>query len=220
MSLRPYINYIQPQMGVDCCTASATLLAVEIMMSTKGITLNFSRLFLYYMTRKLQGRLGKKGAELKTTLEALMQYGVPPERHWPFAVSRVETVPHPPAFTEAAHYRLLTYKWVLPDEFKEYLTKNIPIIVGLRTGKLFWNLSGEFCNHQYKPINNTDNPESIGHAVTIIGYDDTLYGGSWIIANSTGPKWGYQGYAVIPYSCNIDIGESYVITDFSNKFVG
>jgi len=221
VSLRRYINYIQPQQNIDCCTACATLLAAEIIMATTGNRMNFSRLYLYYMTRKMQDRLGLKGVDLKETLNTLMRYGVPPERYWPFSFNRVNREPHLEATEAAAYYRLLSYKEVIPSEYKEYLNQGIPVIIGLRTGKLFWEIKGSLDEQTYMPINRLDNrQQSNGHAVTIIGYDDNIRGGSWIIANSSGPSWGYQGYAAIPYICNIDIGESYVITNFAGINAG
>jgi len=86
------------------------------------------------------------------------------------------------------------------------------------TGTKFWSLTGPLEEQKYCPVNNTDNRLSKGHAVVIIGYDDSL--NSWIIANSLGPKWGDRGLGAIPYDCNKDIGESYVITSFAGISLG
>lgn len=213
--LRQQINYIQPQGSIPCCTACSTLLAAEMIMSEAGHKLNFSRLYLYYMTRKLQCRLGEKGAELRTTMEALSTYGVPPERYWPFHFARVDREPHLEALNNAANYRLQEYKEIAPENYKFYLDIGVPVVIGIRTGRMFWKMVGELSEQVYKPVNDVDNFRSNGHAATIVGYDDNLNGGSWIIANSLGPKWGFQGYGAIPYSCNVDIGEAYIITKFA-----
>ena len=189
-------------------------------MAIHNQRINFSRLYLYYMTRKLQNRLGEHGAELKETLNALTMYGVATNSVWPFSYNRVEKEPSVQAIQDAARYKLHSFAWADSSEFKKYITKHIPIIIGMRTGRMFWKLKGQLYEHAYVPINNTDNREYKGHAVVIVGYDDTLNSGSWIIANSTGPKWGFQGYAAIPYSCNVDIGESYIITDFAGIIAG
>lgn len=217
ISLRSYIRYIRPQENIACCTACATLLAAEIYMAQSNTSMYLSRLYLYYMTRKLQGRLNQHGAELKSTMEALSLYGSPPEKFWPFQPAHADKEPHIYAAQEAMQYRIQSYMEVSPDSYKTHLNNNTPIIIGIRTGRLFWRLSGELSSHRYKPTNHIDNLPSFGHAVTIIGYDDDLNGGSWIIANSVGPQWGFQGYGAIPYACNIDIGESYIITKFAGK---
>lgn len=220
VSLRRHINYLQPQENIGCCTACATLLAAEITMASVGNVMNFSRLFLYYMTQKEHNRLGMKGAELRDALDTLMKYGAPPERYWPFTFSRANREPLQQAIEQANNYRLQSYEQVSPVNYKEYLNNGIPIIVGMRTGKLFWNLEGPLQEQEYKPINGRDNRLTRGHAITIIGYDDNINGGSWIIANSLGPRWGFQGYAAIPYICDVDIGESYIITNFAGISAG
>ena len=212
ISLRKYIDYVQPQENVGCCTACAVLLAAEIIMAIAGSQIKFSRLYLYYMTRKAQNRLGQPGAELKETLNALIEHGVPLDKSWPFTLHRVDTIPTQAAKEEATLYKHFSYQILTPDDYKNYLNLGIPIIIGIKTGKLFWELSGELNEQSYKPINNKDNRESNGHAMTIIGYDDTLNGGSWIVANSLGLRWGSQGFGAIPYICNNDICESYAIT--------
>ncbi|MGQ9810626.1 MAG: C1 family peptidase, partial [bacterium] len=52
-----------------------------------------------------------------------------------------------------------------------------------------------------------DNCTEVNHAVTLVGWDDTLCGGVWIVKNSWGPDWGMGGYAYIRYrSCRIGYG--------------
>lgn len=38
-----------------------------------------------------------------------------------------------------------------------------------------------------------------GHAQCVVGYDDTKYGGSFLIMNSWGPEWGNNGFAWVRY---------------------
>lgn len=213
-SLKKYISYLPSQERTDCCTAMATLLAVEIIMAQSDNTIRFSRLFLYYMTRKLQGRIGQRGAELGMTLHALTVHGVSTEAKWPFSYSRINMEPNVLAIEDASKYKLKSYRIVEYSEFKKHLLNGTPIIVGMFTGRQFWKISGSIELQNYMPINDTTNRPSKGHAITIIGYDDELNGGSWIIGNSLGLAWGDKGYGAIPYSCNADFGESYIIEDF------
>ena len=218
--LRKYIDYIQPQRNIECCTACATLLAAEITMAVAGRRLRFSRLYLYYMTRSMQNTLGIKGAKLKSTLDALSKYGVALEKNWGFMIHKENIEPPKQVIEEAIRHRLESYKEISHHQYKEYLDQYIPIIVGIQTGKLFWELAGPLEEQQYKPINGSDNKQTTGHAITIVGYNNEINGGSWIIANSLGPKWGHKGYAAIPYTCNQDIGESYIINSFAGISAG
>jgi C1A family cysteine protease len=124
------------------------------------------------------------------------------------------------AVLEAVNYTAHSYNSTTLLNFKHYLSNNIPIIIGMHTGKLFWNLRGPMSTQMYKPINDMDNRLAQGHALTLIGYDDNLNGGSWIAANSLGYHWGDHGLAAIPYACNDEIGEAYVITNFAGFDAG
>lgn len=184
-------------------------------MANEGKIVKLSRLFTYYMARKLQNRLRMNGAELKTTLDSMILYGISRDIYWPFHFNRVNKEPSINAINDAANFRISSFELVNHEKFKEYLHRNIPIILGLHTGKMFWKLNGELSRQIYKPINNVDNRNFRGHAVTVIGYDDDILGGSWIIANSLGLAWGDHGIGILPYECYIDIGESYAITKFT-----
>ena len=69
--------------------------------------------------------------------------------------------------------------------------------------------------------NNTNNPNGgYNHFVLIVGYDDTL--GAWIIKNSWGTDWGYNGFGYIAYgaACTDTYGQGGVygtIPDFWTK---
>lgn len=184
-------------------------------MSSVGRAERFSRLYVYYMSRKLQDRVGQNGVGLADALAAMQQYGVATDKTWPFHINRVNTIPNSEAITEASQYKLGSYKWASVDLFKDYLNQEIPIIIGLHMGRMLWKLKGSLSEQIYKPINISDNRKYRDHAVTIIGFDDTILGGSWIIANSFGLTWGDHGIGILPYECNCDIGESYVITEFA-----
>jgi len=185
-------------------------------MSIENRERYFSRLYLYYMTRYSNNRINEHGAKLKDTLETLIKFGVAEEHSWPYVPENVNTDPGRQAIEEGVYYKLQSYKPVSVEKFKDYLNKGIPIIIGIKTGELFWSINGTFDEHSYKPVNGTDNKQTQGHALTIIGYNDKIKNGIWIVANSLGPKWGYQGLGAFPYECNIDIGEAYII----NKFAG
>lgn len=212
-SLREYIRYMPSQGNVACCTSNSVLLAFEIMAAIKGLKITTSRLFLYYMTRLHADTLFSKGARLADTLDAFVKYGVAPEESWPFTDRRVNMIPHTQSMQLAVYNRISSYRSINLFEYKEYIDSGKPIIIGLITGCKFWSLFGDMSTHRYEPINGTSNIISRGHALTIVGYDNNLNGGSWIVANSLGTNWGDQGFSAIPYDCSIDIGEAYILDD-------
>ena len=219
-SLQPYITYLPSQERVDCCTASASLIAAEVICNMGRKPRTFSRLYTYYMTRKLQDRQGLRGADLETTFKSLSIYGAASERLWSFSNHRVDVEPQMPVIEDAVHYKLESYESIAHSQFREALNNGIPIVFGMFTGRKFWKLNSTLETQDYEPVNETSNRPSKGHAVTCIGYNDSINGGSWIIANSMGPKWGDRGYGAIPYSCNVDIAEAFIITRFAGITAG
>ena len=67
-----------------------------------------------------------------------------------------------------------------------------------------------------------DLPEGMGHAVTIVGWDDEFTAndflgnkavGAWIIKNSWGPNWGYDGFGYLSYQQPISFGYTFIFND-------
>lgn len=213
-----YIKYLPSQENIDCCASSATLLAAEILMSMNGVHLHLSRLFPYYMARRLQGRIGQRGTELKAVLESLVIHGVCLDQQWPLRHSLINREPSVQAQEQAKLYRVNSFQHVPVQDISDKISQNIPVVVGLRTGRQFWKMSGNFDQQIYSPVNDTDNRYSHSHAVTIVR--DLVDRDSWIVANSRGLRWGNRGLGILPYSCSVDIGESYSITEFAGFQTG
>jgi len=71
---------------------------------------------------------------------------------------------------------------------KKMLIENGPLTVGVYTG-WSWDSEGVLqCN---------DNSQWFNHGMILVGYNDT--GQYWILKNSWGNNWGYNGYAYIKY---------------------
>ena len=67
-----------------------------------------------------------------------------------------------------------------------------------------------------------DLPNGEGHAVTIVGWDDEFTTtdflgnkavGAWIIKNSWGPNWGYDGFGYLSYQQPIRFGYTFIFDD-------
>lgn len=210
------VRIIQSQSTIQCCSPFAILTAVEAIGAMNGKNWNFSRLFLYYNSRKLQGRIGQHGVNLIFTLKALEDLGCCDEYHWPFMHHRENKEPTNSAYRNAETFRPLKYKSLSNLDFKYYIDNNIPVVVSVRLGFQFLNLKGNLYSQVYSPVDDSSNTFIGNHAIAIVGYNDTICGGSWIIANSKGLMWGDHGFGIIPYSCSKDILEAYSIESFSN----
>ena len=134
--LRPWCSPIEDQRTIGSCTAQAGVGIVEYYQRRAfGKHLDGSRLFVYKATRNLLGLTGDTGAWLRSAMGALCTFGVPPEKYWPYDVSKYDV--EPPAFVYALgqayqaekFYRLDaggTDPRTLLDDIKKHLTAGIP----------------------------------------------------------------------------------------------
>ena len=85
------------------------------------------------------------------------------------------------------------------DSIKSNLLRGTPCIlnVAIKGGEK-WGLKYE--NKELaKGIRNNNKPSRVGHSMVIIAYDDNKFGGSFLVMNSYGVKWGVDGKIWIRY---------------------
>ena len=77
---------------------------------------------------------------------------------------------------------------------KKSIAEGKPVIIGMNTPDSFHRAKGVW--------NPTESPYTAhgGHALCVVGYDDTRYGGAFEVQNSWGMDWGNNGYRWIPYA--------------------
>lgn len=76
---------------------------------------------------------------------------------------------------------------------KKAIAEGFPVVIGMRVPSSF-SLAREFWQPREKY-----SEEFPGHALTLIGYDDSKYGGAFEVLNSWGHDWGNEGFMWIPY---------------------
>lgn len=100
----------------------------------------------------------------------------------------------------------IAYDW---DPYNYPLSQDIVNKVKTEIGKYSYPVVAGFTNYSSSTLYNVGSSGiwyprytkgSGGHAMTIVGYDDTFNGGSFRIVNSWGRDWGDDGYAWIRYS--------------------
>jgi hypothetical protein len=96
------------------------------------------------------------------------------------------------------HYYTLNDKSDLINTLKYSLYNKQPIAVGMNVTKSFATGSGMQYGGKWSP----SAYEQIegGHAMCIVGYDDTKYGGSFELMNSYGTEFGDNGFVWISYA--------------------
>ncbi len=215
VDLRAWCSPVENQGSLGSCTANAGVGTVEYFERRAfGKHIDASRLFLYKATRNILHWTGDTGAFLRTTMGALVLFGVPPEEYWPYVIADFDKEPSAFCYAFAQSYQAITYyrldppatpKNVLLGRIKLYLSAGFPLMFGFtvyesisqaaKTGKIPYPTAGE------KILG--------GHAVVAVGYDDKMKikntnpgavetGGALLIRNSWGTEWGSEGYGWLP----------------------
>ena len=81
-----------------------------------GKHLDASRRFLYKVTRALGQFEGDSGAFLRTTIGAMVLFGVPPENYWPYSVDEFDEEPPPFCYGFAQNYQAAKYYRLDPPD--------------------------------------------------------------------------------------------------------
>lgn len=206
VSNRKWCSPIADQGTLGSCTAHAgTNLAEYCENRLYGSFVEGSRLFLYKVTRKLMGLSGDSGADMRSTMKAMAMFGLPAEGYWPYRVARYET--EPPAFVYAMGQAYKSVEYLRLDTADNMPAATLGSLKSvLATG---WAaMLGFTC---YSSLGNgPDIPwpgprERVigGHAIMIVGYDDTRKigkeTGALEIDNSWSVKWGDKGFGWLPY---------------------
>jgi C1A family cysteine protease len=200
-----------------CTAATASALIGFFEKKTLGRDVSPSIMFLYKIERNLLGQSGDTGAFLRTAMQALRAFGVPPETAWPYAPELLDIEPAPFHYAYAANYKATHYFRLdddgttpepLLERVKSSLAGSIPAMFGLA---LYTSLGtagpGEI------PLPGRFDAQTALHALVAVGYDDAktiarfdpLTGaaqvstGALCVRNSWGAEWGEGGYGWLPY---------------------
>lgn len=213
--LRGAFSPVEDQGQLGSCTANAAAGLLEYFeRHTGGKYTDASRLFLYKVERNLLGWTGDTGAFLRTAMEALVMFGAPPEKYWPYdgrpAASNTRFDVEPPAFCYAlgANFQALKYFRLDPPattpaqrlaNIKSYLAQGFPSMFGFPVYSEYDHpLPGGLIAYPGP----TSRPRG-GHANVAAGYDDTKRigndTGALLVRNSWGTGWGLSGYGWMSY---------------------
>jgi len=217
VDLREWCSPIENQGGLGSCTAHAGAGLIEYYeRKSFGRHSEASRLFLYKTTRNLMKSKGDTGAFLRSTIGAMVLFGVPPEDYWPYTDSEDKFDTEPPAFCYAfaQNFQALTYfrhdpRGVICEAIlarvKTYLAQGHPAVFGFTV----YNSMDQADATGRIPFPSAKEKILGGHAILTVGYDDKMtiknrFGGqattgALLIRNSWGPEWGENGYGWLPY---------------------
>lgn len=215
VDFRQWCSPVENQGGIGSCTAHAVAAAVEYFENkTAGKFINASRLFLYKTTRNLMHLKGDTGATLRSSLGALVLFGMPPEEYWPYMEKDFDVEPDPFNYAFGQSYRCINYfrhdpsdlptKKIL-ESIKKYLAAGIPSVFGFTV----YNEIRQAAETGQVPYPGPGEKLMGGHALIAVGYDDRMEisnkvtgvttTGALLFQNSWGKEWGENGFGWLPY---------------------
>jgi C1A family cysteine protease len=211
VDLRQWCSPIEDQGDLGSCTANAGVGVLEYFQRRAyGKYLDASRLFLYKVTRNLLGITGDEGAELRTTMKAMVLFGVPPENFWPYDIDIFDEEPQAFCYAFAQSYKTTKYYRLDPPgqgtdktlaAVKQSLAAGLPPMFGFT---VYSSIPPEGDGRGEIPFPGRGDVVEGGHAIVAVGFDDNkkVAGdtGALLIRNSWGTGWGDRGYGWLPYS--------------------
>jgi C1A family cysteine protease len=190
---------VEDQGYLGSCVANSSTSAMEALLKKLNRPLlNFSRLFVYYYTRKIDGvpPADDAGCTIRSAMKCLAYFGVCEENVWPYEEQRFSIAPSYSAIKDAKKHQILKY----------FRCPNLTAIKGSMA--LGYTAVGGFSVPESMMSDETSKTGIVkyplptegftgGHAVHFVGYNDSTsmlkFQNSW----STG--WGDGGFGYLPY---------------------
>src|SRR4030042_5633983 len=110
IDLRKWCSPIEDQGNLGSCTANAGVGLIEYFENKAfGKYLDGSRLFLYKVSRNLLQKKGDYGAYIRTTMMAMVLFGVPPEKYLSYDIEKFDEEPDSFCYAFAQNYQAAQY---------------------------------------------------------------------------------------------------------------
>ncbi len=200
---------ILDQGNEGACTGFALAAVINFLLRARNVDRSVSPRMLYEMARRYDEWPGEnyEGSSARGAMKGWLSHGVVESRQWPLtrtgpnhltpALSTAARQTPGGAYYRVMHRQIRDMHAALHEAGILYLT--LMVHAGWDTPGPD-NVTVSYVEHgnvrQRKlPIITRKGSASDGHAVAVVGYTQT----GFIIQNSWGPRWGADGFALLPY---------------------
>jgi C1A family cysteine protease len=179
--------------------AIAYALEYQVFKST-GQQVRLSPREIYNMTRKLEGTISSDaGAQIRNAVKIVQTQGAIAEAVWPYKEGEFSAQP-PSGFEATNRYKVKRAHKIegvdRVDKIKTALSSTGPVVGGIAVYESF--MGEDVAKTGIVPMPKPRERVIGGHAICIVGYDNTKQLFKFI--NSYGDDWGDHGYGYLPYS--------------------
>lgn len=206
--LRKQFPAVFDQSTLGSCTAQAVAAVIGFSQVKQKVKEVFtpSRLFIYYNERSLEGTIPEdSGATLRSGIKSVNQWGVCPEKEWPYDIINFVTKPSDRCYTHAEKHQVLSYQRIDHDivAMKSCLAQGFPFVFGFTVYESFE--SSAVAKTGVVPMPLLTEQTLGGHAVVAVGYNGSdkvvnkIPPHTFIVRNSWSSKWGAKGYCFMPF---------------------
>jgi hypothetical protein len=228
VSLLQYAPTRRNQGAQGSCVGWATSYAARSILYARESGLDpdkaaFSPSFLYNQI----ALKGCNGTYLSRALDTLQKVGDVPFSEFAYTDKSCSNVPSSAQKQQAAEFRIQGFTRLSVDSddyrsnalaIRQHLAQGAPVVIGMKVGGSFEHkMDGQKVWHPTKADYDFVGDWG-GHAMSIIGYDDTVEGGAFQLMNSWGREWGNDGVAFVKYK-DFDhfVKEAYGLYPMGNK---
>lgn len=189
----------QGQLG-SCTGFMAVYLLEQLRRKNSLAPVDFSPLYTYWATRYLDGGAGQvkvdSGATIRDAVRSLREYGGALEATWPYDIAKFARTPPRAAFRSAGERQVITYlRAATVDALKGSIADGFAVGVGFVVYESM--MTSAVDRSGAVPMPSVQETPLGGHAVAIVGYDDSTR--RFEFRNSWGAGWGKAGHGFFPY---------------------
>ena len=205
-SLRNVMPPVYDQGQEGACTAFAcdsTVTSNQMRQNLKAYELSHN--FTYWNTRSIEGTTGRdSGAACRDVLRSYSKFGFAAATTYPYNTKQVLSKPPQAAYDEGLKNIVQPVQYARVNqnltEIKSAVSLGLPVFLGMDVFRQL--MSQQAANTGVLTMPSRRERPIGGHAVTIVGWDDTKQMFEW--RNSWGDDWGDDGYGWMPYAMTLN----------------